>query len=436
MARVVVGASPIEGHTAPMLSVARGLGERGHEVTFLGASTFRTRIEQAGAKFSELAESGPGAEHPGSTPRKSRAPRGIARMNAALSEFFVDPMIAQAEALRALIDRTRTDVVLVEPMFLGALPLLLDGRPRPPIVVCGVVALQITSRDTAPPGTGLAPSISPLGRIRNLALNRLMNGVLLAPSQRHANELLGAAGYPPSPTFVVEWVRLADLLLQCTGPSFEYPRSDLPGIVSFVGPLIPPAPAFTPPQWWDDLDGGKPVVHVTQGTIDNRDLGRLVAPALAALADDDVLVVVATGGPPASAIPGVLPANARVAPFLPYDQLLPKVDVMVTNGGYGGVQQALAAGVPLVVAGVTEDKLEVAARVSWSGAGVNLRRGRPSAAVIRSAVQDVRHDPRYRRRAQALRSEFQQLHALDSIAAAVEGLSTRRSGTVPKHSPG
>jgi formate dehydrogenase assembly factor FdhD len=40
--------------------------------------------------------------------------------------------------------------------------------------------------------------------------------------------------------------------------------------------------------------------------------------------------------------------------------LLPKVDVMVTNGGYGGVQRAVSTGVPLVVAGSTEDELEVA----------------------------------------------------------------------------
>lgn len=427
MARVVIAASPIEGHTAPMLTVAGDLLERGHQVTFLGASLFRRRIEQTGAQFASLPEPGPvGAHDVDSTDPRRRAPRGVARMNAALSELFVDPMVVQAAALRELIDRVRADVVLVEPMFLGALPLLLGTQLRPPVVVCGIVALQITSRDTAPPGTGLAPSSSPLGRIRNAGLNRLMNGMLLAPSQRRAGALLAAAGYPPSPTFVVEWVRLADLLLQCTGPSFEYPRSDLPGIVRFVGPLAPPPPAFTPPKWWSDLDGGKPVIHVTQGTIDNRDLGRLVAPALAALADDDVLVVVTTGGAPASAIPGALPANARMAPFLPYDQLLPKVDVMVTNGGYGGVQQALAAGVPLVVAGVTEDKLEVAARVAWSGAGVNLRRGRPSAAAIRTAVHDVRHDPRYRHRARALQSELEQLHALDSIAAAVEGLSRRR----------
>ena len=40
-----------------------------------------------------------------------------------------------------------------------------------------------------------------------------------------------------------------------------------------------------------------------------------------------------------------------------------------------------------VVAGSTEDKPEVAARVAWSGAGVNLRSGSPSAARVRRAVR-------------------------------------------------
>ncbi len=32
----------------------------------------------------------------------------------------------------------------------------------------------------------------------------------------------------------------------------------------------------------------------------------------------------------------------RLTEFLPFTELLPLVDVMVTNGGYGGVQLALA----------------------------------------------------------------------------------------------
>jgi hypothetical protein len=39
---------------------------------------------------------------------------------------------------------------------------------------------------------------------------------------------------------------------------------------------------------------------------------------------------------------GDLPANVRVAPFVPHAELLPHVDAMVTNAGYNGVLTALA----------------------------------------------------------------------------------------------
>ena len=99
---------------------------------------------------------------------------------------------------------------------------------------------------------------------------------------------------------------------------------------------------------------------VSQGTI-ALEMRDLVVPTLKALAGEHVLVIATTGGAPASSLGIELPANARVAPFIPFDQLLPHVDVMVTNGGFGGVQFALANGVPLVVAGTTEEKQEATA---------------------------------------------------------------------------
>ena len=157
---------------------------------------------------------------------------------------------------------------------------------------------------------------------------------------------------------------MVDAYLQATVAGFEYPRSDLAPSVRFVGPILaPPTADFDEPPWWGELGGGRQVVHVTQGTLDNADLARLLLLTVRALADDDVLVVATTGGPDPEPLRAGLPANACLERFIPHDRLLPHVDVMVTNGGYGGVQQALANGVPLVVAGDSEDKPEVAARV-------------------------------------------------------------------------
>jgi UDP:flavonoid glycosyltransferase YjiC (YdhE family) len=67
-----------------------------------------------------------------------------------------------------------------------------------------------------------------------------------------------------------------------------------------------------------------------------------------------------------------VPANARVAEFIPFDDLLPHIDVLVSNGGYGGVQQTLGHGVPMVLAGEAADKAEVTARAAWAGVAINL----------------------------------------------------------------
>ena len=114
-------------------------------------------------------------------------------------------------------------------------------------------------------------------------------------------------------------------------------------------------------------------MHVTQGTWDNHDLEDLLVPTLNGLADrDDVLVIATTGKQGGYQLPQEIPRNAYVTDFLPYSELLPTVDVMVTNGGYGGVHHALLHGIPLVVAGVTADKPEIAARVAHAGGGIDL----------------------------------------------------------------
>jgi UDP:flavonoid glycosyltransferase YjiC (YdhE family) len=93
----------------------------------------------------------------------------------------------------------------------------------------------------------------------------------------------------------------------------------------------------------------------------------------------------------------------RTADFIPYTEILPLADLMVTNGGYGGVQLAVSYGVPLVVSGTTEDKQEVNARVAWSGLGVSLRTDTPSPAEVGAAVREVLASPGYRATASRLR---------------------------------
>jgi MGT family glycosyltransferase len=199
------------------------------------------------------------------------------------------------------------------------------------------------------------------------------------------------------------------LYMQSTVPSFEYPRSDLPRNVHFIGPLLPQRrDDADPPRWWPELEGDRPVVLVTQGTI-ATDPRQLMVPAIRALAGEAALVVVTTGGPVdelRAAFDGSLPDNVRVAQFIPYAELMPHVDVLITNGGYGTVQHALSYGIPIIVAGATEDKPEVATRIAWSGTGLRLRTQSPAVEELAAALRSVQSDPRYRARAAAIAQEM------------------------------
>jgi UDP:flavonoid glycosyltransferase YjiC (YdhE family) len=215
-------------------------------------------------------------------------------------------------------------------------------------------------------------------------------------------------------------VGLADAYLQLSVPGFEYPR-DIPRSVHFVGaPPISPNQA-PPPSWAHELDGSRKVVLVTQGTVANHNFNLLVGPTLAALANEpDMLVLATTGGRSIDAIPGPLPSNARVSNFLPFEWLLPKVDVLVTNGGYGSVNQAMSFGIPLVTAGMTEDKADVNARVAWSGVGLNLATNEPTQEALRAAVRTALDRPAYRMRASQMADEFARIDTQSEIRSIIK----------------
>ena len=74
----------------------------------------------------------------------------------------------------------------------------------------------------------------------------------------------------------------------------------------------------------------------------------------------------------------------------------------------------------LAVAGMTEDKIEVSARVQWSGAGVNLRTNRPTAAQVREAVARVLREPGYRAASERLGAEIAASDGLAGLDRAIE----------------
>jgi MGT family glycosyltransferase len=419
MARFLICTISVTGHVSPALPIARELVGRGHQVYWYTGSEFQAKVESTGAHFIPAVDISP--EWMAKWTARRNALQGVAQLKFDLKYGFIDAAVKQVKDLTEILQDFPVDAILADFCFLGAAWLHEQGGP--PWAGFSVSALAFSSRDTAPFGLGMKPDASVFGQLRNRGLNWLTDRVIFKEVTTYMNRVRAGLGLAPSQT---SFFNIISPFLHLVGsvPEFEYPRRDLPDRVHFVGPLLGNiATEFTPPDWWEELKGTRPVVHVTQGTI-TTDPERLIVPTLRALASENVLVVATVFDRLIDSIlPDEIPANARIASFIPHPQLLPHVDVMITNGGFNGVQMALANGVPLIGAGKSEDKPEICARIEWLGAGIDLKTDKPTPEKIRVAVGRVLADRSYQNRAQELQRTISEYDAPAIAATLLEQLA-------------
>ncbi len=438
MSRILFALTPITGHVRPALPLVRALADAGHDVVVYTGTKFAPAVAAAGATVAPVVH---GRDLDDATlddwAREHGAPEpGVKRLQWDVTQHFLGPVPGYLQDLEAVVAQGRPDVVVLDTTSVAGA--LLARRHDLPSVQVTVTPLPVSSRDTAPFGTGLQPPRTGLQALRYRVLDAVIKRVVFRDAQRAALRLVDEVGVPRPDGFFMDWMpTFATRVLHLSVPSMEYPRSDLPGNVEVVGAVLPHGvDLFEPPAWWGDVvaarAAGRPVVLVTQGTV-ATDPERLLFPAIEALSDGEALVVVTTGtAEPQDVLPH--PADhVRAARFVPFEHLLPMVDVMVTNGGFGGVQQALAAGVPLVVAGRTEDKAEVGARVAWSGVGVALETDPTTDATTSRAVADgvrrVLDNPSFARRAREVAQEYAGYDAVARVVEVVEELAGTTAGS-------
>lgn len=411
MANFLISTMPETGHVYPALPIAAALVRRGHDVRWHTGADFAERVRRSGATFLPMRHA-PRFQDLSKRPKQGRGWPAVA---GALTRLFVEPARGQLMDYQDILSDFAADVVLNESTA-GLGPRLMHELGGPPWARLGVTPLPSLPTSVIPPLASpsvfadpprvLPYSDDPATQERYRRLNWEAANIHLAALTEALNELRADVGLGPQPAGETGFAATISPFLQVqTGtPAFDYPRPELPPQVHHVGPLLPPDPGiFDLPPWWEDVVAAdRPVVHVTQGTV-AVDPTSLLRPTIEALADEDVLVV-ATGGEACEA--GPLPANVRVAHSIPYPLLLPHVDVMVTNGGIGGILAALAHGIPLVGGGRTEDKPAICARIAHTGVGIDLKTGTPSVTQVGAAVRQVLGEPAFQRAASRVRADF------------------------------
>lgn len=430
MTRVLIATTPAPGHVVSLFEIAGELTRRGHEVRWYTGEAFRDQVERTGARFEPMRE---GFDFGGRS-REEAFPEhagltGLKSFKVGVRDIFYRTAKGQLADILALLDRFPAERILSDDMCYGAC--FASELTGIPLVWLANSIYILGSRDTGPLGMGLPPSSTPFNRLRNAALRFLGDHVSMRDLRAEADRVRAEVGLPRLRKRAMENIsRSPDLYLVGSVASFEFPRRDLLPGTHFIGGLfgVPPE-RFDPPAWWDELTDGRPVILITQGTTAN-DVERMLVPAVRALADQDVLVVLTTGSKLDVERLLPLPRNVRMERFVPYHHLLPHVDVMMTNGGYNGVNAALAHGVPLVVVPATEENPDVAARVEFAGVGVVVEPAAVSESSLRAAVSAVRANESYRRRAAELAVELKSSDAPKRAADLIESAAVVQ-GQIP-----
>lgn len=391
------------GHCLPMQAIAHALTTRGHIVRWLTSPSSSHHVARTSA-----------VHIPTSALDQLDAPLAAQSATGLLDGDYSrleNRVLAQVEDYRRALSDFEADVLLVDVWPHGARALWELGE-GPVWASLGVIPMYTSNWDGPFAVSGEGP---PRGWIewlvnglRQLARQWVVFPLMLEPiidRQRMSLGLPALKFGEPADSF---WYS-PNLHIQASSSTLEFQQKpQAVDRVEFVGPLVMPAKTSTDelPEWWPRVISHNQVIGITQGTL-AMDPASLIVPSIQALADDaNRLLVVAS--PHAKEIEARLGSSENVlfATWLPYHVLLPQLSLLITNGGYGSITQALSHKVPLLCAGQTEDKKDTAARVAWAGAGIDLKTDNPSAEQVLQAALRILDDASYRVNAATLGDEL------------------------------
>lgn len=334
-------------HYEKIAAIAVELAQLGYPVTFITGRIFENHVDNLHPNIKFLPFQGLDDKlSKEDTETYMSLPSGVEQELFITKKVLVDGMSDGHETLQAAFREFRDQhseekplISLYDQSVTGHHPILLGSPGIRPDASIGIslAPLAIDSNDTFPFRTGKAPHQGPDAK----EVHRKAYAAFFEDRfNRELNEYWWAklrdigAAREKYPVILHAMNALPDYLMTLGIPEFEFPRSDLRDNIRYfgafkkVGKQGDKEPEL--PNWWSDVarakKEGKKIIAVSQGTVEVRPED-LVLPTLEALKDqEDVLVIATFVVTEPEDVPGlVVPDNARVAKFLPYDQLLPYV---------------------------------------------------------------------------------------------------------------
>lgn len=421
--RILVAAVPAAGHFNPLTGPAVRLKELGHEVWWYAGPAYAAKVEQLGLEVlpyrhaREVTADNLNALFP--ERQKLRGPK--------LVEFDGDTMFARPiqgyfHDIRDAHAELPFDALLADGAFYASY--LVAKRLHLPVYTLGSIAAPtFRGKNPVTPFFGLRPPRTPVGHV----INRVTRAMVLSSSRKGLdtiNRYLAEEGLPSIGAEdyfdCTQEPDVARRVFNVGLPELDFPDTYTPPNTQWVGALPPHSVRST--QMLDPriTERSGRVVIVSQGTVDNHDPSKLMIPTIQSFSDSDRLLVVATGGVGTAELRAKYASNTvLIEDFVDFDQVFPHTELYVTNGGLGGVLQALTHGVPLLVAGMREGKGDINARLAFRGLAVDLHTERPSARKIARGARQVLGDADMRTRVAATARALAAYDSVDLITRTV-----------------
>ncbi len=420
---------PADGHFNPLTGIAMHLKTRGHDVRWYTGPSYAAKLERLGIphypfqRANEINGDNIGELFPERA--KLRGPAlirfdGKHMMVANTGNYFED--------VQAIDASFPFDMLFCDAAFYAMQ--LIKEKLGKRVCAIGIVPSLETSKDVPPNFVGLKPAKSALGKFIHQGMRAMMERIVMNDVKDLYNRVLASHGLAPidGSLFDVSY-RSPDVVFQSGVPGFAYPRRERNPKVTFVGALLPYKAAITTTfSQPEKLDTYKPVILISQGTVDNKDARKLIVPALEALKDTDALLIVTTGYCQTEALRKSYPQdNIVIEDFVDFDLILDHTDLFICNGGYGSVLLSLTKGVPLLTAGIREGKNDINAHVEYFGVGIDLRTESPKPRDIRRAVERLLSEQHWKQNVARLRAELSGYHPNELIDAYLADGEARRT---------
>lgn len=362
MRRIILTPIGSTGDVNPFLWIGGVLKDRGHPVSIVANPVYEPLARARGMAFTPIGEAAdydsvvqnPALWHP------MRGTPFVLRMAGEATR----PMF---EAIVAAIDREAEPPLLISPSLAFGARLAHEKLGIPLVTVQLQPSACLSAHDLSTPaaGWGFLPRLPLALRRAMIALIRLRMDLEVSPGVRRACKWVGVS--PPANAFR-DWWQSNERIL-CLFPEwFGPPQPDWPAGSACIGfPLFDQSDhSALAPELEAFLAAGPAPVLFTAGSAMAHcgDFFRTAAEVCTRLGIRGIFATRFV-----DTLPPELPPEIHVASYAPFSLVLPRCAAIVHHGGVGTVSQALAAGIPQLIAPLAHDQPDNAARVRRLGAG-------------------------------------------------------------------